>query len=172
MSDATALNAQRWAVVRQAYDDIAGDGGRWNDHPLYAHWQFRMRAVLPSEVESNQYVDWDGYDIWDSGSKRLAPNIFSDEIQGDADTPGARAPVHAPESARATLPPDAVNAGYFGPPRPSHGVVFDARGTRYFVKRIKCVIGWNLADSSDIYSGERHVFYFSVYNPDARKGPR
>jgi prepilin-type N-terminal cleavage/methylation domain-containing protein len=170
-SDADALNGQRWEIVRERFDDAGGDGSRWDDQPLYTNWQFRLRTVLPSEVESNQFVDLDGYDVWDSRSKELSPNIMADEIGHDPT--GAGKPPHAavkpPASARATAPPGAVNAGNFGAPRSSHGVTYDPRGMRFHVKRVKCVIGWDLNNRSDIFSGERHEFYFTIYNPDLQK---
>ncbi len=170
-TDTEALNAQRWEIVRQRFDDAGGDGGRWDDQPAHANWQFRLRTVLPAEVESNQLVDFDGYDVWDKSTKQLSANIMSDEIGHDPAGTGKppHSPVKPPASARATPPPGAVNAGYFGPPRTSHGVAFDPRGMRFHLKRIKCVIGWDLNNSRDIYSGVHHTFYFTLYNPDLQK---
>lgn len=166
-----ALNGQQWEAVRQRYDEISGPGGAWDANPLYANFQFRMRTVLPPEAENNQFVDWDGYDIWDAGARRLLPNIYSSEIEGEGAVPAKKpaVPAAAPFSSRGTAPPGAAAEGYFGPPRPSHGVVLDPRGFRFHAKRIQCVIGWDLNNSKDIFSGQHETFYFSVYNPGLRR---
>ena len=169
--DTIALNAQVWAEIVKRYDSVGGAGGKWDDNPLYRNFQFRMRTVVPPEVENNQFVDWDGYDIWDSGSKKLLANIHADEVDDNSGEQKRRAPVVVPESARGARAPGTRNDGYFGPPRSSHGVAYDPRGVRRYIKHIKCVIGWDLSKSSDIYSGVHHTFYFTVYNPDARKRP-
>ncbi len=170
-SDAEAFNGQRWEAVRAKFDALAGEGGRWEDSPLYANWQFRLRTVLAAEAESNQFVDWDGYDVWDAGRRTLLPNIRQDEIQDDREDKALPVPLSAPEASRAAPPAGALNTGYFGPPRPSHGVAFDPRGLRNYVKRLKCTIGWNLTRANDIFSGQQHTFYFTVYNPDTLKRP-
>jgi len=166
--DILALNAQDWNVVKGRFDAVCPDA-RWDENAICAGFQFRMRTVLPSEAENTQFTDIDGYDIWDSAAKKLSPNIHSDEVQGQEAPLSGHAPVRPPDASRAKLPAGAVNAGFFGPPRSSHGAVYDPRGMKQYLKRIKCVIGWDLTDRSDIFSGQNDVFYFTVYNPDARK---
>jgi prepilin-type N-terminal cleavage/methylation domain-containing protein len=170
MADAEALNKQSWEVIRQRFDDL-DPSAAWDANSLHAGFQFRLRTVLPPEVENNQFTDWDGYDVWDSATRTSAANIYQDETLDGENAHPLHAPVHPPASARSVLPPNAQNEGHFGPPRPSHGVVYDPRGMKNYIKRIKCVIGWDLARKADIYSGQHIEFYFTVYNPDARKQP-
>jgi hypothetical protein len=168
-SDLIALNGQNWTAIKSRFDEIS-PAATWDKQSLFSGFQFRMRTVWPSEVENNQFTDFDGYDVWDNATKKLSPNIYNDEIQNGNDAlKSEHTPVQPPATARATPPKDAKNEGYFGPSRPSHGARYDPRGLRHYLKRVKCVIGWDLSKSSDIYSGQYVVFYFSVYNPDARK---
>jgi len=167
-----AFNEQAWSAIKAKFDALSAPGSTWDKHPLYGTWQFRMRTRSAAEAENNQFVDWDGYDIWDSQQRLHRPNIHDDEVlTGEASTDPAHRPLEIPKANRAAPPAGATNEGYFGPPRSSHGVVFDPRGLRQFAKRVECVIGWDLADSKDIFSGQYHVFVFTVYNPDARKRP-
>lgn len=135
---------QDWTVVRAAYDALAGEGLTWSQNPLYVGYQYRLRTVLPAWRESNQLVDFDGYG-W----------IGEDETDADLDGDGRTG--------------EAGTGRDFGPPRPSHGVVYDPRGLRFYLKHLECVVGWDLQDPRDIFSGQYHVFRFTVYNPDARK---
>jgi type II secretory pathway pseudopilin PulG len=169
--DSVALNAQAWPEIMKRYDTIGGAGGKWDDNPLYRNFQFRMRTFIPPEVENNQFVDWDGYDVWDGSNRKLLANIHADEIDDNTLDRKRHTPVSVPEGARGASPSGTRSDGYFGPPRSSHGVAYDPRGVRQYIKHIKCVIGWDLNKSTDIFSGQHHTFYFTVYNPDARKRP-
>ncbi|HYF48785.1 MAG TPA: prepilin-type N-terminal cleavage/methylation domain-containing protein [Planctomycetota bacterium] len=167
--DSIALNLQNWNAVKARFDAL---GSPWDENAAFAGFQFRMRTVWPAEVESHQFMDIDGYDVWDGTTGKLSANIYSDDVQGLDTALPAKMPLDPPAAARATRPPTAKNDGYFGPPRPSHGAVYDPRGMKHYLKRIKCVIGWDMAKSSDIFSGQKDIFYFTIYNPDARKDPR
>ena len=57
---------------------------------------------------------------------------------------------------------------------PSHGVEFincgiNPDGFRFYYKRLKLIIGWELRDPTLIQSGKWEVFYFAVFNPDLAK---
>ncbi|MCZ7643798.1 MAG: prepilin-type N-terminal cleavage/methylation domain-containing protein [Planctomycetota bacterium] len=139
-----AFNAQDWKIVKAAYDALAPESQAWDDAPIRAGYQFRLRTVVPPQRENDQFVDWDGYG-W----------IEEAETGADLDGDGA---------------PGAAEAGrQFGEPVPSHGVYYDPRGLRFYLKQLECVIGWDLQNPRDIFSGQYHVFQFTVYNPDARK---
>jgi prepilin-type N-terminal cleavage/methylation domain-containing protein len=170
--DSVALNGQAWSEIVKRYDAIGGAGGKWTDNPLYQNFQFRLRTVLPPEVDSNQFVDWDGYDIWDASTRKLLPNIHADEADDNSGEPRRHLPLEVPEAARGADPAGVAHTGSrFGPPRPSHGISLDPRGLRHYIKHLQCVIGWDLGKSGDIFSGQHHTFQFTVYNPDAHKRP-
>lgn len=156
--------------VKARYDFLAGDPAHyWDANPIYQGFQFRLRTVLPPEWENNQYVDWDGYGY-------IKENEIGFDLDGNGKIDNYAKPFYDHNH-----PNDAADGTPFA--RPSHGVVYDPRGMRFYVKRIKCIIGYRLADPKTtrpapsapgdkkrgIYSGSYHIFTFSINNPNTWK---
>lgn len=108
-------------------------------------------ATYGLELMDAQFVDWDGY-----GKLWLDLNGNGQE--------------------------DAGERVDFGDPAPSHRVHYDSRGMSHYFKRLQGVIAWDLKEDisgmavADIVDGlqdgtlgKYHMFYFTVYNPDAQK---
>jgi hypothetical protein len=164
------INYEDLKGVKARYNFLAGEKAHsWDENPMYTRFQFRLRTVLPPAWENNQYVDWDGYG-------RIREDEIGHDLNGDGDIT---------DFAQSFYSHKHSDQADYGIPfaRPSHGVVYDPRGMRFYMKRIKCLIGYRLNDPKTtlpkpvtnadpkrgIYSGSRHEFTFSVYNPDVRK---
>lgn len=125
----------------------------WANIHMYRSFTFTLENItsLIRAEENYQFTDWDGYGI-----------IYEREIGVDIGSPTGGGPDG-----------NVTDDGWFdfGDPAPSHGVEYDSDGMRYYIKRLKLIIGWELRDRTpgNIKSGKWEKFYFSLFNPDLAK---
>lgn len=162
INELLAITSIKHPLFNGLDDEIEAQWHRlWEHIIMYRGFTYILRKFESTDAdnkENNQFVDWDGYGWLIEEEYGVSFNDDNDDgkIDGDDDTD------------------DRWN---LGKPSPSHGVAFDPKGLRYYYKRLKIIVGWDLANGKkfdarefpDPRSGKYDVFYFSVYNPDLHK---
>ncbi|MCX7806005.1 MAG: prepilin-type N-terminal cleavage/methylation domain-containing protein [Planctomycetota bacterium] len=149
---------------------MSGTKREWGDIDAYHGFYFFCWEVSSPRIEDNQFVDWNGYG--EIAARELDSPWFG-QAAGGGEDPG-----------NAT-----INCG---DPAPSHNVKYDSERMRWYQKRLRAFIFWDLTkidpgwgNLNEITDGEkqktiikqikdgrmaRYVeFDFGIYNPDLRK---